>query len=104
MLANISGVEGIVGLVASALGVVSTFAVVVRWLLHNAIEPVAKKVEQHDEQIAHAVDLGNSTNIKVARIEGFLAGRGQEKLPDVKPTLEKPVDGTIVTEPILPTD
>ena len=104
MLANISGVEGIVGLVASALGVVSTFSVVVRWLLHNAIAPVAEKVAEHDKAIARSVELGNSTNIKVARIEGFLSASGT-KLPNVEPTLEKPDDnGRIITEPLIQPD
>lgn len=101
MVANISGVEGIVGLIASGVAIVGSFAVVVRWLLHNAIGPLQTKVAEHDTQISTAVALGNSTNIKVSRMEGYFAGMGKEKLPEVDFTVEKPLNGRIVEEPLI---
>lgn len=101
ILSNINGIEGLVGLIASGLAIITTFAIVVRWLLHNAIGPIASKVMQHDTDIASLWGLANSTNIKASRIEGFLAGMGKTKLPEVEPTVEVPINGEIVEKPLL---
>jgi len=109
-LANVNGDEGLLGGVASIIATVGGFGALVRWLLKNATGPIAaglevvtKKVADHDDAIARSVELGNSTNIKVARIEGFLSANGSNKLPEVEPTLEKPDDnGQITEEPLIP--
>lgn len=86
--------------ISGGLAILAGFAAIVRWLLHNAIQPIVDKVAQHDEQIKTATDLASSTNIKVSRIEGFLAGQGSSKLPAVEPTVETPTNGGIVSTPL----
>jgi hypothetical protein len=97
------------------VAILGTFSGIVRWLFHNAIDPIAEKVANHDIQIDKSLELGNSTNIKVARIEGYLAsgtsGRLEAdqdrttKLPDVPPTIETPLpNGQIVEKPLIEGD
>lgn len=101
MYAGLTFTSNVIATIGTVIGILGAVLVVMRFLIHNATDPIASKVADHDTQIAHAIELGNSTNIKVSRIEGFMAGRGTTKLPEVEPTLEKPVDGTIIQVPLL---
>jgi hypothetical protein len=106
MLASLNGVESLLTFVGTAVGILGATAVLLRFLIHNATDPIATKVSEHDTQISHAIDLANSTNIKVARIEGYMAasngvGDGRDKLPKVRPTVEVPYDGHIVEKPLI---
>lgn len=90
-----------IGIAALGLTLLGMITAVVRYLVHNATDPIAAKVATHDTEIGKAVDLATSTNIKVSRIEGYLAGMGRAKLPDVAQTVEIPQDGEIVTKPLI---
>jgi hypothetical protein len=102
MLASLSGGEAIATYVGTSLALLGATAAVLRFLIHNATDPIATKVNTHDTQINQSLELGNSTLIKVARIEGFLAGNGTDKLPGVAPTVEIPYDGKIIEKPLEP--
>lgn len=90
-----------IGTIAGTVTILTAFTIIVRYLIHGATDPIAAKVADHDVQIGKAIDLATSANIKGSRIEGYLAGMGRSKLPDVTPTVEKQVDGEIVEEPLL---
>jgi hypothetical protein len=107
MLATLSGIENLTTILGTAVGIIAVMAGLIRFLIHNATDPIATKVDDHDQQIGQVIDLANSTNIKVARIEGYMAasngvGDGRDKLPKVRPTVETPFEGQIVEKPLIP--
>lgn len=89
----------------AAVGLGFTFtgglATVIRFFIKNATAPTAAKVAEHDVQIGQALALGASANMKAARIEGYLAGQGRSRLPDVPPTLDVPTDGATTEVPLV---
>jgi hypothetical protein len=97
IFSSITGVESLIGTIASVLAIIGGVFATIKSLLR----PIAAKVAAHDGLIQKASETSTSTNIKVARIEGFLAGQGHDKLPDVTPTVEIPKDGGIEEKPLI---
>lgn len=109
VLAQLS-TDNILQIAGLATTIIGGVAVVVKLMFKGAIAPLSTKIAAHDQEIAdikstanRAVELGSSTNIKVARIEGFLSANGSGKLPAVAPTVEKAdTNGQITEEPLIP--